>query len=115
MDGAGVGALVAYQVPLPTCLKFFVILTNEKAKVSYQTFIKELSNPPKIDTVVILQQPILLFYNNQYHTRPNEGMDICTTIAFIHGWSKAMADICTSKNKTSLRGLSMALMYLWLE
>lgn len=52
------GVVVAYQVPLPTCLKFFVILTNEKAKVSYQTFIKELSNPPRIDTVVILQQPI---------------------------------------------------------
>ena len=47
------GVVVAYQVPLPTCLKFFVILTNEKAKVSYQTFIKELSNPPRIDTVVI--------------------------------------------------------------
>ncbi len=52
------GRLVAHQVPLPTCLKFFVILTNEKAKVSYQTFIKELSNPHGIDTVVILQQPI---------------------------------------------------------
>lgn len=55
------GVVVAHQVPLPTCLKFFVILTNEKAKVSYQTFIKELSNPPRIDTVVILQhiqQPI---------------------------------------------------------
>lgn len=98
------GRCVAYQVPLPTCLKFFVILTNEKAKTTYQIFIKELSNPPKIDTVVILQ-----------HTRPNEGMDICIMVAFIHGWSKSMADICTSKNKTSLRGLSMALMYLWLE
>lgn len=52
------GALVAHQVPLPACLKFFVILTNEKSKVSYQTFIKELSNPPKIDTVVILQQSL---------------------------------------------------------
>ena len=50
--------VVAHQVPLPTCLKFFVILTNEKAKVSYQTFIKELSNPPRIDTVVILQQSL---------------------------------------------------------
>ena len=49
---------VAHQVPLPACLKFFVILTNEKSKVGYQTFIKELSNHPKIDTVVILQQPI---------------------------------------------------------
>lgn len=65
---------VAYQVPLPTCLKFFVILTNEKAKVTYQTFIKELSNPPRIDTVVILQ-----------HTRPNEGRDICIMAAFTHG------------------------------
>jgi len=62
--------LGAYQVPLPTCLKFFVILTNEKAKVTYQTFIKELSNPPRIDTVVILQ-----------HTRLNEGLDICITVA----------------------------------
>lgn len=52
------GALVAYQVPLPACLKFFVILTNEKSKVGYQTFIKGLSNPPKIDTVVILQQSL---------------------------------------------------------
>lgn len=61
IDWPEVGVGVAYQVPLPTCLKFFVILTNEKSKVSYQTFIKELSNPHKIDTVVILQhiqQPI---------------------------------------------------------
>lgn len=79
------GHFVAHQVPLPTCLKFFVILTNEKAKVSYQTFIKELSNPPRIDTVVILQhiqQPI-----QQSLSLPvlppdqNEGLDICTTIA----------------------------------
>lgn len=55
MECTKMGRWVAYQVPLPTCLKFFVILTNEKAKVSYQTFIKELSNPPRIDTVVILQ------------------------------------------------------------
>ena len=75
----------AYQVPLPTCLKFFVILTNEKAKVTYQTFIKELSNPCRIDTVVILQQ--------LYHTRLNEGRDICIMASFIHDWSKAMADI----------------------
>ena len=82
IDWPEMGCGVAYQVPLPTCLKFFVILTNEKSKVSYQIFIKELSNPPRIDTVVILQ-----------HTRPNEGRDICTTIAFTHGWSKSMADI----------------------
>lgn len=79
-----VGVVVAYQVPLPTCLKFFVILTNEKSKVSYQTFIKELSNPPRIDTVVILQ-----------HTRLNECMDICIMAAFIHGLSKSMAYIFT--------------------
>lgn len=79
------GVVVGHQVPLPTCLKFFVILTNEKAKVSYQTFIKELSNHPKIDTVVILQ--------HLYHIRPNEGLDICIMAAFIHGWSKSMADI----------------------
>ena len=82
------GVVVGYQVPLPTCLKFFVILTNEKAKVSYQTFIKELSNPPRIDTVVIYNT-----YSNLYHIRPNEGLDICTTTAFIHGRNKSMSDI----------------------
>ena len=58
MECTKMGRLVAYQVPLPICLKFFVILTNEKSKVSYQTFIKELSNHPRIDTVVILQQSL---------------------------------------------------------